>query len=167
MLQSVETTDATTRDFLRHRVGRFGLLVAALFASFATFRVVATVALADPAQLLDASLLWHLVATGVFFGVWVACRLGPPSTAYVRAVESVGLLAGAVATAAMGSRVPIEATPELIILLALALGFIARSVYVPSTPRRTLLLGMGMGVPIVFTTYLVYRDTMLAPPRAR
>ena len=158
MLQSVETTDATTRDFLRHRVGRFGLLVAALFASFATFRIVATLALADPAQLLDASLLWHLVATGAFLGVWVACRLGPPSTGYVRTVESVGLLSGAVATAAMGIRVPIEATPELIILLALALGLVARSVYVPSTPRRTLLLGVAMGVPIVVATYVLYQN---------
>jgi serine/threonine-protein kinase len=159
MQQSVETTDATTRDFLRHRVARFGLLVAALFATFAAFRVVATLALAgDPALLLDASLLWHFVAMGAFFSVWVACRLGPPSTPYVRTVESVGLLAGAVATAAMGSKVPIEATPELIILLALAQGLIARSVYVPSTPRRTLLLGAAMGVPIIVATYLLYRD---------
>lgn len=155
--QSTETTDKEASAFLRHRVGRFGLLVAALFTTFAVFRLIVGLAiLEDKGQLFGPSVVWHLAATCAFAGIWVACRFGPPSTTYVRSVEMVGMLAGSLATTIMGMAVPLPAVPEMIVLMALSLGLSSRSIYVPSSARRTLLLGLLMAVPIVGATYYLY-----------
>ncbi len=150
------TDDAVSRSFLRHRVGRFGLLVGALFGTFLTFRLVASTVSGQLLFVFEPSMLWHAASTFAFLGVWLACRLGPATTAYVRGVETVGLLVGTLGTVWMGAYIPIEMAPELIALMALSLGLSARSIYVPSSWGRTLALGLAMGVPIVVATYAYY-----------
>jgi eukaryotic-like serine/threonine-protein kinase len=150
------THDSRSRAFLRERVGRFGLLVGALFGAFLLFRTVTMLISAPKIEFLEGHYLWHLAATLCFVATWAACRLGPDSESYVRGVETVGLASGTLTTALMALGIPLLARPEMIMLLALGLGFSARSVYVPSTGRRTLMLGVLMVVPIVLTTYEAY-----------
>ncbi len=52
----------------------------------------------------------------------------------------------------------LSGSPGLIMVLALSLATVARAVYVPSSARRTLVLGLIIGVPVVGATYAAYLD---------
>ena len=73
-------------------------------------------------------------------------------------VEGAGLVAASASYAAMRAYIPLSNSPGLIMVLALSLATVARAVYVPSTARRTLVLGLIIGVPVVGATYAAYLD---------
>ncbi len=143
-----------SREFLQRRVAAFGFGGGVMFMAFWTFRVVMTLLAATYEFLLDPSMLTHFMAGLSLLAVWVLCRSGSRSPRFIRAVEFFGLMGAVAGTVAMGASLPLWVRPEMIVVMALTLGFAVRSVYVPSSARRTLFLCTVAGVPIVLATYL-------------
>jgi len=141
------------RAFLQHRVARFGFHAGAMFASFFVFRVVLALASGLPHLVVQASMGYHLAAALCFAALWVACRGKPRSWAYIRRVEAITLLSGAGFMEVMGLYIPLISNPPLVVAYALTFGMVSRSAYVPSSGRRTAVLGAVIGVPLVALTY--------------
>jgi len=137
-------------------------VTAALFGGALAFRAVLTLlANSTLSSLIAPNMLWHGVACLCFLAVWGLLRGGPRSQRYVRTVEFAGLFAGCTAVMVMGMDIPLEAQPDLIVVICLIYGLVARAVFVPSSTRRTLLLGAVILVPYVATTYLEYAGSVL------
>jgi len=145
------------REFLQNRVARFGLVAGVGSFAFWLFRTVAIVA--DGGQgFEDPSLWWHLAGAALLLAPWVLCRGRPRPGALVQWVEGGGLVAASASYAVMGAYIPLSASPGLVMVLALSLATVARAVYVPSSARRTLVLGLIIGVPVASATYVAYLD---------
>jgi serine/threonine-protein kinase len=135
----------------------FGLASGGLGLIFLVFRTVVHVAASDYDALREPAFLYHLLGVALALSGWLACRSGSRSRGAIHAAEMVSLLGPGVAYQLMGWHVPLGERPELTVLLALSYSFMARSAYVPSTARRTLLLNLAVGLPLVIGTYAVYR----------
>ena len=56
----------------------------------------------------------------------------------------------------MGMFIPLQFRPDFIILIAMVLMFFGRSVWVPSSAKRTALLGVAIGIPMVVAIYFAF-----------
>ncbi len=151
------------RAFLQMRIGRFGLYGAALGMFFVVIRIVLAVALGNLRGEFTASFTYHVLALLSLLGIWVACRGGPRTVRALRLTEDSGLVLACSFYAAMGLHIPLVARPHFIVILALALGLIARAIYVPSTLRRTIWLTCTCGIPLFVVTYLMYAHMDIEP----
>jgi eukaryotic-like serine/threonine-protein kinase len=169
-------TDSQSREemraFLQKRMAAFGLMLAILFAIFFVWRVASSLSEDDSPS--RAYLPWQALSVAAFSTIWILCRGRARSTRFIRVTEFLGLLvAGSMATL-MCFRVSYAARPDTILLLCLTYTLIARSIMVPSTARRTFLLGVFWMVPFlvsVFTLHRINHDpsiyTAAADPRLR
>ena len=114
-----------------------------------------------PANVFKPDMNWHAAATLCFLTVWLLCRGSARSGRYIRAVETVGLWMGCIAMQAMGSYIAVVERPDFILVLAMNVALVARAVYVPSSGRRTLLLGLAVGVPLLAVIF--YRMSDIEP----
>ena len=147
------------RSALQRRVALFGGTAGGIGAGFLLVRVLR--GLADPDVMFDDefwSLVWHGVAASLLLLVWVLLLRGAYSSLFIHTVESVGLVFSCAAYAVMGTFIPTAFRPEYILLLALSIGFMSRSVYVPSRAIRTFLLSMIVGIVLLGAVYWIFRD---------
>jgi hypothetical protein len=175
-ISSTLFTDSQSREemraFLQKRMAAFGLMLAILFGIFFVWRVGTSLSEDDSPS--RAYLPWQALSVAAFSTIWILCRRAPRSTRFIRVTEFLGLLvAGSMATL-MCFRVSYAARPDSILLLCLTYTLIARSIMVPSTARRTLLLGLFWAVPFlvsVFTLHRLHHDpsiyTAASDPRLR
>jgi serine/threonine-protein kinase len=145
------------REFLQKRVARFGLVAGVGSIAFWLFRLVTVVA-DGPQGFRDPSFWWHFAGAAILLAPWAVCRGTARSAALVQRVESAALVAASASYALMGAYIPLSNSPGLIMVLALSLATVARAVYVPSSARRTLVIGLIIGVPVVSATYVAYLD---------
>ncbi len=153
------TTD-TSREalaFLQRRVALFGLASGGLGLIFLVFRAVVLVSLGEYNGLVDPNFLYHLLAVALALTAWLTCRGAPRSRRAIHTAEVVALVGGGFAYQLMGWHVPLAERPDMIVLMAMSYGLMARSAYVPSPARRTFLLGLALGTPLVIGTYAVFR----------
>jgi hypothetical protein len=143
-------------DFLQRRVAIFGLAGATLGFIFLAFRAVMAVAGPEYGEFVHPSFLLHLLGVVALLAVWVACRSGDRSRRFIHAAETAGLVGSSLAYELMGWSLPLTARPEAIVLLALTYSLMARAAYVPSSARRTLVLSLAVGAPLIVGTYLAY-----------
>jgi serine/threonine-protein kinase len=143
--------------FLQRRVALFGLASGGLGLIFLVFRAVMSIAVADYGELVEPSFLYHLLGVVVGVAAWLACRTAPRSLRTVQAIEALAIVGTSIAYQLMGWHISLDNRPEMIVLLAITYSFMARSAYVPSPARRTLVLSLAVGVPLVAGTYVVYR----------
>jgi len=146
------------RSFLQRRAALFGLAGAGLGFAFLLFRVVLLVASGHPAELRHPSMLFHLLGVVLSLSAWILCRSGERSRGFAYAAEAVAFVGSSVAYQLMGWYIPLGARPDMIVVLALTFGLMARAVYVPSSARRTAALGALVGIPLVAGTYRAYLD---------
>jgi hypothetical protein len=73
---------------------------------------------------------------------------------FVKTVETVGFGASCLAYEAMAWSIPLIERPDLLIVFVLSLVVFARAVYVPSSPLRTLVLGLMVGLPLPLGVYM-------------
>ena len=144
----------TDTRFLQHRVSQFGLIAAALFGFLLLLQLGVGTARGNLDIFIEPAPHFLLLAVLVFFGIWAFTRGEVRSFRYVRNVEGWGLILGSAALIAMGAYIPHEFNPESVMILALTEGFFARAIFVPSTAKRTLLLGAGIGIALVVSVYL-------------
>jgi eukaryotic-like serine/threonine-protein kinase len=143
--------------FQRRRVALFGLASGGLGLIFLVFRTVVAITEHQYEEFVHPSFLYHLLAVVLGLTAWLACRTGSRSLRFVHAAEALALVGGSVAYQLMGWHIPLANRPDMIVLLAITYTFMARSAYVPSPARRTLLFSLAIGIPLVVGTYLVYR----------
>ncbi len=147
------------RAFLQRRIAMAGLVAAALSLTFLVFRAVSATATGYLVkEVCHPSFALHALAALCFLALWLVCRSGRRSTRFAHRVEAVGWVVGCVCYQIMGAHMPPLFRPDLVVLLALNFALVARAVYVPSSARRTLLLGVVIGVPFVAIQYLSLRD---------
>jgi len=109
----------------------------------------------------DPSVLFHFLGAAGLALVWLSCRGAPRSLRFIRAAETTGLITAAVAYSAMGATMPAASRPDFVVLLVLGLGLVARSVYVPSTARRTLFLCIAVACPALVVDYHIFASVDL------
>lgn len=142
------------RAFLQGRVltfARFGFAIGGGYWLLRVFLIV----FREHSGLLDhPSMLAHMAGFAAYGVLGLLMRRGRPSVSQIRAAEATALLANAFAYSLMGYYIPVLAGNGQIVVLALTLGFAARSIFVPSPARVTALLcGLG-GVPLLTVVYL-------------
>jgi serine/threonine-protein kinase len=148
--------------FLQQRVAQFGLMSALLGGIFWVFRIILNLAISGPARegryedLTSPSFALHGLGILFMLLLWLLCRGRARSRRYVERAEVVCFLGSVISYEAMGATIDLEAHPELIIVLALTLVMLARAIYVPGTARRSLVLGVIAGVPLVASVLFAY-----------
>ncbi len=136
--------------FLQRRVGWFGLVAGGLVLAFYVYRLVDE-PLASP--FTEPSTLTHAGAGFSLLAMWAVLRGATRSGAWVRAVETSGLVLASTLLVVMGMYVPIYAQPGRIVVMAVAVVHLARAIYVPSSARRTALISAVTGVVIVVVVF--------------
>jgi serine/threonine-protein kinase len=141
------------RAFLQRRVALFGLVIGGSYLFFWLYRVVMLLLMNHQEGFVDPSLWWHLAAAGFFLVPWLLFRRGKRSARFVRMAELAALSLGVFATGVMAMYIPLEARPDFIMLLALSNVIVGRAVFVPSTGRWTLTLGLIIGAVLLTCVY--------------
>jgi serine/threonine protein kinase len=138
------------------------MATAVLGATCLVFRVVFAAFADDPLVYLTVpTFFFHALGVVFPFGIWLANRHRARSLAFVHATEVIGFLGSAIAYTAMGAYVVPAANPVSIVLLVLTYSAVARAAYVPSTPRRTLLLTGVISIPLAGLALQVSQATPL------
>jgi len=143
----------TDSRFLQYRVSQFGLVAAGMFGFLLLLRVTTDVVRGNFDVFVSPPPYFLLLTVLVFTGVWAFTRGELRSFRYVRNVEGGGLILGSAALIGMGAYIPHEFNPEEVMTLALTQGFFARAIFVPSTAKRTLLLGVAIGTALILSVY--------------
>jgi len=144
-------------EFLRQRVGLFGLVAAALLFLGLLARAAISVVMRGTLPYAHPSYVLQAVSVLPFLALWVATREPGRRRGQVETIETSGLIGGFAAIQAACIFLPLAHRPELLVTLALTQGFAARAVFVPSSASRTLGLGIFAGIPLVLSVYLTYR----------
>lgn len=141
------------RAFLQRRVALFGLIMGIGYSVHLVYRSVMMITFGYTSQFADPSFGWHMAAAISFLGLWLVNARGRRSTRFVRTSELVGLMCGVFSTGVMASYIRFADRPDFIMLLALCNVIIARAVFVPSSGRWTLTIGIVVGALVVGRVY--------------
>jgi hypothetical protein len=153
------STSPEAKAFYQSRVASFGLIIAVAGAIGLVFRMVIGLASGTLLEKLGEPSYWlHAAAIVPCLAIWLVCRGGPRPLNTVIAVETIGLLLASVGDIGMGMTIPPEVGADVITAFALSFALFSRAVFVPSTARRTAMLGLLIGVPLVGMMALHYRD---------
>ncbi len=157
MSRSNYFSNPQARAFLQRRVAVFGLIAAILGGTALLFRVIMGVLFGFlEEQLTDPGFLIHAAAIVPLLAVWLICRRGELSVNAIHAVENTGIFLASVGYIGMGLDIRPEVGADTITAFILALMMFARSVFVPSSARRTTILGILIGIPLVAAMYRHY-----------
>lgn len=157
MSSSTYFADPAARAFLQRRVAAFGLIGALLGVTALLFRMLMGVLFGFlREQVTDPGFLIHAVAILPLLGIWLICRRGKLSVNGIHAVENTGIFLASVCYIGMGLDIRAEVGADTITAFILALMMFARSVYVPSSAKRTTILGILVGIPLVGAMYYHY-----------
>jgi len=105
----------------------------------------------------------HLVEALICLWVWLATRSGPRSARQLVAIDALSGWANCGVFLVMGWLLPLWIRPELVMGTCCVHILALRAFMVPSSPRRTLLIGLVPTSAIVASAYLLYRDVPLHP----
>jgi serine/threonine-protein kinase len=157
------------RAFLQRRVALFGLIIGLIFLGGFIFRTVIIAAVSEDVHgdFRDADYIFHSVAIVFLLAIWLLCRSRSRSARFIRTVESIGLVAACTSLVLMGAAIKMGAGPELIVVLCLTWILVARATYIPSSARRTLLIGFVIGIPLIGMTYFKFLGTVPAEMSSR
>ncbi|HEU5057538.1 MAG TPA: serine/threonine-protein kinase [Kofleriaceae bacterium] len=155
------------RAFVQRRVASFSLLVSAVFSLFLVWRLVAIAV--SPGERDGSTSYIPFQAAGVLVSaaLWLLLRSGARSLRFVRAAEATGLTLGSACLTLMALYIPFSARPDIIIVQALTVLLVGRSIYVPSSARQTLVIGGLLALLAVPGAWLIawrgFDPTMFAP----
>jgi serine/threonine-protein kinase len=156
------------RAFLQRRVALFGLVIGGSYLFFWLYRLITLLLLSSfrseralGVDFAHPSVWWHLAAAAFFLLPWFLCRSGTRGARFIRTTELVALTLGVLATSVMAMYIPFERRPDFIGLLALLNVVLARAVFVPSSGRWTLTLGLIVGAVLLGSIYVGSLDLNL------
>ncbi len=163
----MSTAGQTTESFVQDRVSRAALYSAGLTGTALAFRVGGNLAGRFP--MLEPSMLVHAGALAVLALLFFVTRGERARGArFVRGAEAVGFVGASTLEAMMALFIPMDARPDMIVLLALTMTMVTRAIVVPSSPTRTTLLTAAAGVPILVfcalgARHIAPKPTLTAP----
>jgi serine/threonine-protein kinase len=148
------SSDSEARAFLQERLALLGRVYALLALVFLALEQLALAMLAPstPAAGRDPGAGLILGAAAVTGALWWICRRGPQPEARLLALDAgATLLVAALNAALVFATFPGElaGSSHTRAVLAAALALVLRSILVPSSPRRTLLLGLAGAAAMV------------------
>jgi hypothetical protein len=152
-----DRSSAEALAFSQQRISRYLLMYGSLGASFLLFRTVVSLALGGADHLVTEIFTLrdystHALAVALCYAGWLALRKGERARAYIEAVELASLGGAMIAYEVMGYFMsPVFGSNT--VFLALTMGLFARSIYVPSTARRSLLLAVAAAIPHLVIHY--------------
>jgi serine/threonine-protein kinase len=146
------------RAFLQARVASYGLFGGIAGTSFLLLRTYIAFSAERVDMLLRADVLAHALGASFFLAMWLVCRRGQRSPRFIEWTEAVCLVGSCLSYVAMGSGMPILDRPDMVVQAALTMGLVLRSIYVPSSARRTLAFGAIIGVGYVAMVLRVADD---------
>lgn len=149
-------------QFLRHRLGRFGLYGSINGWLFLAIRLSH---LDGPSSLFEPSMIYHFIAALSLSALWLVARFAGQSTTTLRVADAVLMVMACTFYSLMGSELPAFGMPHYIVILALSFGLITRAIYVPSSAKFTALLTTLCGLPLLVAAYRIYSDLDLEPWR--
>ncbi|MEM7437345.1 MAG: serine/threonine-protein kinase [Myxococcota bacterium] len=153
-------SDPESRAFLQRRVAAFGGVGAIIGLVATLFRLLISARFSDVGdELRSPDFLLQCLGVVPSAAMWLICRRGALGVRTIEIVETVGILLTAGLYIAMGSHIPAEVGADTITAFILSFILFARAVYVPSTVRRTILIGVAMGAPLVVTMYFHYLNS--------
>jgi serine/threonine-protein kinase len=154
MSRSTYFANPEARAFLQRRVAAFGLIGAALGATALLFRVLMGLLFGSLwERVTDPGFLMHAASIAPLFAVWLICRRGHLSVKAIHGVEYAGIFLASVGYIGTGLDIRPEVGADTITAFILALIMFARSVFVPSSARRTTILGILIGIPLTAAMY--------------
>ncbi len=155
--RSTYFSDPEARAFLQKRVAAFGLIGTLLGATALLFRVIMGLLFGFlEEELRNPSFILHALSTLPLLAIWLICRRGELKLITIGVVEYAGLFGASVGYIGMGMNIRPEVGADTITAFILALMLFARSVFVPSSARRTAILGFLIGIPLVAAMYVHY-----------
>jgi serine/threonine-protein kinase len=107
-------------------------------------------------ELRNPSFILHALSILPMLAIWLICRRGDLKLMTIGVVEYAGLFGASLGYIGMGMNIRPEVGADTITAFILALMLFARSVFVPSSARRTAILGILIGVPLVAAMYAHY-----------
>jgi serine/threonine-protein kinase len=141
-------------ELWQSRLSRFGRVLAIVSLGFPLLNTIFSVWLHRP--VFNRVVVPPTVAAVVFGALWLLLRGPPRPRTFIRVVEVATLFAGTTAFATLVLVMPLVAQPEPVMRGALTFLLLAYAVYVPNTPRRTLVIGSLMAVPLLCCVYVAY-----------
>jgi eukaryotic-like serine/threonine-protein kinase len=143
---------AADLEFLRRRLTGFAVGITCLAGFFLALRGVAELLGPSAGRLY---LVPQTVSLACFVALWIAARR-LRSLSALRFAELVLLGGGCVGLAVMTAFIPYHVRPDYILVLAFGLIFMLRAIWVPTTPRRTLALGLTVVIPALVVCWLIH-----------
>src|SRR5687767_11134219 len=131
----------------------FGSLVV---LGFLAYRALVVILAGKSSLLVHPSFTLHFGSGVALIVLYLSCRSGTRSARPIRTLETICLFSRGTFLIAMGSYIPAIAKPDLIVMAALNASLVSRAIYVPSSARRTGLLGVAFGLPLGITVYSIY-----------
>jgi len=153
---SHDTHSAASLALLQYRLSRFGRWGALLIAGGLVVRLLLDLALAGEFQTNTYDFAGNAAAGVPLAVMWLAMRGRREFSRRTLVVaEFIGLNFAAAGLCVMAAHIPLSASPMLVLILAMTLTFTIRSVYVPSTWQRTLVLSIFIGAWVVTTAVVI------------
>ena len=155
--RSTYFSDPAARAFLQKRVAAFGLIGMLLGGTALLFRAILGILFGFiDEELKNPSFILHALSILPMLAIWLICRRGDLKLRTIGVVEYTGLLTASFGYIGMGMNIRPEVGADTITAFILALMLFARSVFVPSSARRTAILGVMIGIPLVAAMYSHY-----------
>jgi serine/threonine-protein kinase len=101
----------------------------------------------------------HFAATGVMAVLWLAARFGTSSYAALRILDAVATFSICFLFTGMYVGVAPETRPELVLLLTMNFVLVTRAATVPSTPLRSLAIGVPSVIPTIVVSAMLQEDS--------
>ncbi len=151
----VEGEDAAA--FLQRRVANAALFATSIIAGFSVFRITMAVVLDDANHLMSPSLHLFVAATLPAAAQWLLCRRGKRTMRATTLIELTCTTLTCWLIVGSGADTPLLMMPALVTAFAVGTMLTLRAIYVPSPPRRTLMLALVTGVPYMVMSIYVAR----------
>ncbi len=137
-----------TRAFFQARIASYLLIYGCVGGSFVLMRLffLLTTGAGLGPEVSHPSFLSHTAGVLFSLGGWAIVRRGRAHVDTLERVETIALVASMTAYATMGLFMPLSGAPQEVVMLALSFGMFARAIYVPSSARRTMVLGLSVAV---------------------
>jgi eukaryotic-like serine/threonine-protein kinase len=146
-----------TRAFLQQRVALFARLWIAILLGFFVIGRLARVHERLMPELSGLIIGVHLSVIASLSAIWIRTRSGQRSERELRTLDVVATVVPILSMASVLRGAPVYLRFDLIVLVAIAHVLMARAVVVPSSPRRTLVIGVLTVVPFAVGTHWHHR----------
>ena len=148
-------TASVDRALLQRRVANVGLILTCIGGAFVVMRVIAVLAVGRPQYLGSTSMVAHYGAMAFSATWWLLCRRAALTPVAVHVVELLGLTSVCTLYAVMAAGIPQAFRPEMTILLAFGVFLLAHAVHVPSSWQWTVVLGLGLALPLMIGSWVI------------